>query len=164
MVGTVVLAMLLVWVRKQGSFANALMQISHSQCAWGASFLLAFSIARDLGPVVRGRGSGIAIHSLFAVVFLASLYLAWSYYRTMHDFIFGLDRDFPYSDRIINALESWFDRRRPVPSGVFKLEGEYPLVGIVCGMAVILFLSCSGFLLGLIVSRKSNGCNYRLRP
>ena len=64
-----------------------------------------------------------------------------------------LDRGFPYPDRAINALERWFDARRPVSPGSLKLHGEYPLVGFVLGMLVLGFCGFTGLLFGVLSNR-----------
>jgi hypothetical protein len=149
----VVWALLLVWIRSQGSFFYALVVVSHSVTAWGLCLIAAFGVARVFGPAVTRPVVRAALSALFTVALLVSLYLTWAYHRAMYDFIHGLEYRFPYPDPAINALERWFDARRPVPPGCLKLHGEYPLVGFVLGMLIVVGVSSSGFLFGTLSNR-----------
>jgi hypothetical protein len=125
---------------------------SHSVVAWGLCLVTPIVVARVFGPSVRGRRWRFAALGLLAIVLTVSLYLAWGQYRAMHVFEsrLELDRGFPYPDRAINALERWFNVRRPVGPGMLKMHGEYPTVGFILGMLALGFTSLSGFLLGLL--------------
>ncbi|AGA28662.1 hypothetical protein [Singulisphaera acidiphila] len=150
----VALGIILAWVRAQGSLSYALIVVSYSFVAWGFSFAIAFTIARVFVPAVRGHRRRAGVSSLLVIGLVASLYLAWGHNLAMHQYLFGLNRRFPYPDLAINTLERWFNARRPVPPGTMKLHGEYPVVGIVLGMLVIVFTSFSGFLLGVLLTRQ----------
>lgn len=147
--------MMLAWVRSQGSFDNALFAVQHSSYTWGLCFAMGIAIARGFGPAVCGRRGRMAVSGLFVVVFLASAYLAWGRYRAiaMTMYVQRLPHRFPYPDGAINALERWFDARRPVPPGTLKLHGEYPRVGLVLGMLGLGFTSLNGLLLGVLSNR-----------
>jgi hypothetical protein len=71
----------------------------------------------------------------------------------MYMYFSGLDHGFPYPDRAINALERWFNARRPVPPGYLKLHGEYPFVGFVLGILVLGFCGLTGLLFGVLSNR-----------
>jgi hypothetical protein len=146
-------ALLLVWIRSQGSFFYALVVVSHSVTARGLCLIAAFGVARVCGPAVTRPVVRAALSSLFTVALLVSLYLTWAYHRAMYEFIHDLEYRFPYPDPAINALERWFDARRPVPPGYLKLHGEYPLVGFVLGMLIVVGVSLSGFLFGTLSNR-----------
>jgi hypothetical protein len=147
------LCFMLTWVRSQGSLGYALIVVSHSIVAWGFCLAMAIAIARVFGPAVRGRTGRVTVWSLLALITSASIYVAWGHYRTMYLDYFGLDHGFPYPDRAINALERWFDVRRPIAPGSLKLHGEYPLVGFVLGLFVLAFTSLAGLLLGVLLNQ-----------
>jgi hypothetical protein len=145
---------LFAWTRSQGSPAYALIVVSHSIIAWAVCLGVTFAFARHFGPFVSGSFARAIGSGLFAAALLVSLYLVWGHDRAMFLYHTGLDHHFPFPDPAINALERWFDARRPVSRGSLKLHGEYPMVGFVLGMLVIAGVSVSGFLLG-VLSRPS---------
>jgi len=145
--------MLHAWIRWQGGLDGALTVVSHSVIAWALCLITAFAVARFFGPIVRGSAVRATVSGLLAVALLATLYLAWAHHRAMYKFIFGLDQAFPYPDPAINSLERWFDARRPVHPGSFKLHGEYMTVGSVLGKLVLVGVSLSGFLVGALFNR-----------
>src|SRR5262249_47573583 len=139
------------WFRAQGSLGYALVVVSHSIIAWGLALVTALAMARRFGPIIRGTARRAAVSGLLAITLLASLYLAWGHHRAMDEYIHGLDHGFPYPDPAINKLERWFDARHPLPPGGFiKLHGEYPRVGFVLGILVLVFMSASGWLIGVL--------------
>jgi hypothetical protein len=144
---------LLAWVRSQGSLGYSLIVASHSIVAWGLVLITAFAVARVFGPIVRGPGARAIVSGLFAIALLASLYLVWAHHRAMYEFVYGLDHGFPYPDPAINALLRWFEARHPVPPGTLRLHGEYPRVGFVLGILVLVFMSLSGWLVGVLWNR-----------
>jgi hypothetical protein len=144
----------LAWLRAQGSLGYALVVVSHWIIAWGLSLITALAMARAFGPIIRGTTVRATVSGLFAIALLASLYLAWGHHRAMYEYIHGLDHGFPYPDPVINDLERWFDARHPLPPGGFiKLHAEYPRVGFVLGILVLVFMSASGWLIGLLSNR-----------
>ena len=144
---------LFAWIQSQRSPGYALIVISHSIVAWALFLGLTFAFARRFGPFVSGSSARVMVSGLLAAALLVSLYLAWGHDRANFLFHTGLDHHFPFPDPAINALERWFDARRPVPRGSLKLHGEYPMVGFVLGMLVIAGVSVSGFLLGILSTR-----------
>jgi hypothetical protein len=144
---------LLAWVRSQHSLGLALAVVSHSIIAWGLCFVSAFALAWVFGPIVRGRAGRATVSSLLAIAVLASLYVAWAHHRAMYDFVDGLYQGFPYPDPAIARLLRWFDARNPVHPGSLKEHGEFPRVTFLLGMLVLIGLSLSGFLLGIICNQ-----------
>jgi hypothetical protein len=147
-------ALTLAWVRSYDSLGYALVVVSHSIVAWGLCLALAIVVARAVGPAVRARRGRVAVSGLLALALTASLYLAWAHHRAMYLYGDGLDQGFLYPDRTINALERWFDARRPVPPGMLKLHGEYPLVGFVLGVLALGFSGLTGLLFGVLSNRR----------
>jgi hypothetical protein len=145
--------LLLAWVRAQGSFGYALVVASHSIIAWGLSLIASLAMARRFGPVVRGTLVRATVSGLLAFALAALLYLAWAHHRTMYEFVNGLEHQFPYPDPVINRLERWYDARHP---GRFKLHGEYHRVGSVLGILVLVFMSVSGWLIGMLSNRPAS--------
>jgi hypothetical protein len=149
-------ALTLAWIRSQPSFGYALIVVSHSIVAWGLCLALAIVVARAFGPAVPARRVRVAVSGLLALALTASLYLAWAHHRAMYLYVHGLDQGFPYPDRAINALERWFDARSPVAPGMFKVHGEYPLVGFVLGVLVLGFSGLTGLLFGVLSNRRGD--------
>ena len=107
--------------------------LSHSTIGRGLCLLTTIAVARTFGPTVHGNVGRATASGLLAILLLGSLYMASAHYRAMYMWWDGLDHGFPFPDPAINALERWFDARRPVSPGNLKLHGEYPLVGFVLG-------------------------------
>ena len=147
------MALSLAWVRSQGSFLGALYVVSQSTVARGLCLVIAIAVTRAFGPAVGGRTMRGLVLAVLAVALTAALYLDWGRYRATSLYIFGLNHDYPYPDRAINALERWFDARRPVPPGFFKYHGEYPSVGVVFGLLALAFTGLSGALCGVLSKR-----------
>jgi hypothetical protein len=155
----------LAWFRAQGSLSYALVVISHSIIAWGLALIAALAMARGFGPIILGAAKRATVSGLLAIILLASLYLAWGHHRAMYEYIHGLDHGFPYPDRAINGLERWFDARHPLPPGGFiKLHGEYPRVGFVLGILVLVFMSASGWLIGVLSNRPACLASRQILP
>jgi hypothetical protein len=148
----VALGALFTWIRSQGSLYQALAVASHSIIAWGLSFFAAFALARWFGLAARTSGVRTTVSILRALSLAAALYLAWGHMRAWF-FIYGLDHGLPYPDRAINALERWFDARRPVPPGSVKLHSEYLTVAFILGLLVVLLAGGAGLLSGLLANR-----------
>lgn len=140
----------LTWVRSQGSLSYALVVVSHSVIGWGLSLITALAVARRFGPVVDDTAIRVISSALLAFVLFALGYLVWAHHRTMYEFAYGLDHGFPYPDPVINDLGKWFDARHPTPPGFLKLHWEYPRVGFVLGIAVLVLSSASGWLIGFL--------------
>ncbi len=140
------------WVRYQGSWSYALTVASHSYIAWAMSFAAAFALAGMFSPIVRGRVGRAVVSVLLALALAAMLYLAWAYRRCWY-FVYGLDHGLPYPDPWINAMERWFDARRPVSPGNLKLHGEYYTVAFVLGTMVLILAGVAGGLSGLLWNR-----------
>ena len=146
---------LFAWIHSQGSWHYALIVATHSFIAWVLVFIASFAIARGISPsIVEPRGRA-TISRLIAASLLASLYLEWAHQRAMVEYIHGLEHAFPYPDPMINALERWFDARKPVPPGGFiKLHGEYPRVGFVLGLLILVSMGVMGSLVGVLWNRQ----------
>jgi hypothetical protein len=142
--------LVLTWVRSQGSLSYALIVVSHSIIGWGLSLITALAMARCFGPVVRRTAVRATCSTLLTFVLFALGYLVWAHYRTMYEFVNGLDHGFPYPDLVINNLAKWFDARYPARPGSLKLHGEYPRVGFVLGIFVLVFSSASGWFIGVL--------------
>jgi hypothetical protein len=147
-------ALVLAWVRSQGSFGYALVVVSHSVAAWGLCLALAIVVARAFGPAISAHTGRVAILVLLALALTSSLYVAWAHHRCMYNYISFIDQGFPYPDRGINALERWFHARNPVPRGSIKLHGEYPRVGFLLGALVLGLSGLTGLLLGVLSNRE----------
>jgi hypothetical protein len=152
MVVVVAWGVFLGWVRLQGSWSYALVVASNSYIAWVLSFAAAFALAGALGPSIRSLSARTLVCVLLALALAAMLYLAWAHRRCWY-FVFGLDHGFPYPDPAINALERWFDARRPVSPGNLKLHGEYLTVASVLGTMVLILAGVAGGLSGLLSNR-----------
>jgi hypothetical protein len=111
------------------------------------------AVARRIGPTIRGDGLRTAISVVLVLEIVAAMYLAWAHWRTVHLFIYGLDRGLPYPDAAINALERWFDARRPVPPGLLKLHGEFYTVAFYIGTLILILSAAAGLLSGLLANR-----------
>jgi hypothetical protein len=144
---------LLAWIRWQGSLGGVLVVVSHSVIAWALCLIMAFAIARVFGPILRGSVVRGIVWGLLAVAILASLYLVWAHRRATYDFVYGLDHGFPYPDPAIIALLQWFDARYPASPGSLKMHGEFPRVSFVLGMLVLVFMSVTGGLAGVLSNR-----------
>jgi hypothetical protein len=140
------------WVRLQGSWSYALTVASHSYIAWAMCFAAAFALAGTFGPSFRSLAARILVCILLALALAATLYLAWAYRRCWY-FAYGLDHGLPYPDPAINAMERWFDARRPVSPGNLKLHGEYLTVASVLGTMVLILAGVAGGLSGLLSNR-----------
>jgi hypothetical protein len=143
-------AILFAWVRSQGSVLRAVEVAAYSRISWGLCFLTAFAVARKFGPIVRSSTGRATIWVFLTTVGAAAFYLMWAYSRARFDFVHGLDHDFPYPDRALNALARWFDARHPVPRGSLKMHGEWPRVTVLLGMIVLILAGIAGFLFGVV--------------
>lgn len=150
------------WVRYQGSWTYAPTMAANSYIAWAVSFAAAFAMAGTFGPSIRSRGARTLVSVLLALALAATLYLAWAYRRCWY-FASSLDHGLPYPDPAINAMERWFDARRPVSPGNLKLHGEYLTVASVLGTMVLILASVAGGLSGLLSNRGGDE-GTRVRP
>ncbi len=158
LLGTIIaIAVLLAWVRWQGSIDQALAVISRSSQASGICLLLAFLSARVSGPTIRRGGARGVVLGLLISSFLAATYLGWAHYRATYHADLRLDSGFPFPDAAINALERWFDARRPVAPGSLKLHGEFPTVVFILGMCALAFTTLIGIFAGLLLRPMESG-------
>jgi hypothetical protein len=145
----------LAWVWSPGPLSRVLDHASHSIIAWGLSFLTAFAFARRFGPLVRSPRGRTTVSVLLTIALTATLYLAWAHHRSAYMFpsVAQFDYSFPYPDRGINALERWFDARRPAPPGTLKMHGEYIRVAAILGALAFVCAGVTGCLVGLLSNR-----------
>jgi hypothetical protein len=148
------LALLLVWVRWQGSLRYALVVAANSMMVW--AFWLPWPVAAGclFGPNVRSR-SGLSLSNLLLGCFLAiTIYLGWAHWRNRFYIDFWkYDHGFPYPDRLLITVERWFHARRPVAQGTLKLHGEFPIVSFYLGLIVFAMIGVTGFLVGILMRK-----------
>lgn len=119
--------------------------------AWGPFLFAAWIFAprlRDRLP----RGVALAFLVLCASI---SVYLLWTFHRTCSESWSEGPRGFPYPDRVLYALNEWFDARHPVTGDAIKLHWEWPRVTYVVGIAMILSIIATGFCSALLARASS---------
>jgi hypothetical protein len=74
----------------------------------------------------------------------------------MYEYVHGLDQGFPCPDPVLDSLERFYDAGNPLHSGGYvKAHGAYPRphVGFVLGMLVLVFMSLTGLLVGVLTNQ-----------
>ena len=115
--------------------------------AWGPFLFLIWAF----GPRLRRRIPRDVVLALGIVSSVSSLYLLWTFYLICSESWSDAPRGFPYPDRVLYALNEWFDARHPVSRDLIKLHWEWPRVTYVAGIATILSAIAAGFFVALLV-------------